>query len=65
MDDALKIMIADIHYKKGLPLEHVSTTLNVPIDAVMRAHGEMLEDIEISATQAYKSVHPDRPIGNA
>jgi hypothetical protein len=65
MDDALKIMIADIHYNKGLPLEHISGALNVPIDEVTRAHGEMLEDIEISTTQVYKAVHPDRPIGNA
>ena len=65
MDDALKIMIADIHYNKGLPLEHVSSVLNVPMDVITRAHGEMLEDVEISTTQVYKSVHPDSPIGNA
>ena len=65
MDDALKIMIADIHFNKGLPLEHVSSTLNVPIEAVKKAQREMLEDIEISTTQVYKSLHPDSPIGNA
>ena len=65
MDDALKIMIADLHYNKGLPLEHVSSALNVPVEVVARAHGEMLEDVEISTTQGYKSVHPDSPIGNA
>ena len=65
MDDALKIMIADIHYNKGLPLEQVSSVLNIPIDLVTRAHGEMLEDIEISTSQVYKAVHPDSPIGNA
>jgi len=64
-DDALKIMIADIHYNKGLPLEHVSSRLNVPLDIVEKAHGEMLEDIEISSSQAYTSFHPDHPSGNA
>ena len=65
MDDALKIMIADIHFKKGLSLEHVSGTLGVPIGMVKKAQGEMLEDIEISTTQVYKSLNPDSPVGNA
>jgi hypothetical protein len=65
MDDALKIMIADIHFNKGLSLEHISSVLNVPLDVVKRAQVEMLEDIEISTTEVYKSIHPDSPIGNA
>jgi hypothetical protein len=65
VDDALKIMIADIHFNKGLPLEHISSEFKVPADVVMRAHSEMLEDVEISTTQVYRSVHPDSPIGNA
>ena len=65
MDNTMKIMIADIHYNKGLPLEHVSSVLNIPIDLVTRAHGEMLEDVEISTTQVYKAVHPESPIGHA
>jgi len=64
-DDALKIMIADIHYNKDLPMEHVSSRLSVPIDVVNKAYAEMLEDIEISTTEVYKSIHPDSPIGNA
>ena len=65
IDDALKIMIVDIHYNKGIPLEEVSTMLRVPMDVVKKAHSEMLEDIEISAAQVYQSIHPDSPIGNA
>jgi hypothetical protein len=65
MDDALKIMIADIHFNKGLSLEHISSVLNIPLDMVERAQAEMLEDVEISTTEVYKSVHPDSPIGNA
>jgi predicted transposase YdaD len=65
MDDALKIMIADMHFNKGLSLEHISGSLSVPLDLVKRAQREMLQDIEISTTQVYKSLHPDSPIGNA
>jgi hypothetical protein len=65
MDDALKIVIADMHFNKGLPLEHISSILNIPLDVMKRAQMEMLEDIEISTTEVYKSLHPDSPIGNA
>ena len=50
IDDALKIMIADIHYKRGLSLGHVADALRVSIDTINKANTEMLEDIEISAS---------------
>jgi hypothetical protein len=65
LDDALKIMIADIHYKKGLSLQHVADALQVSIDTINKANAEMLEDIEITATEAYKMNNPHGLTGNA
>jgi len=64
-DDALKIMIADMHFKKGLSLEEVAGTLKVPVDVVSKANAEMLEDISISTAEVFKAANPDAPFGNA
>lgn len=64
-DDALKILIADMHYVKGLPLQEIAGTLEVPIDTINRANSEMLEDIEIMTTGMYKMDDPDTLMGNA
>ena len=65
VDDALKISIADLVYKKGLSLEQVADTLQVPIDKVGKAHAEMLEDVEISVSEAYKMSNTSGPVGHA
>lgn len=65
LDDALKIMIADMHYTKGMTLRQVADTLRVPIIIVDRANNEMLEDVGISAAELYKMSNPNNPIGNA
>ncbi len=65
LDDALKIMIADMHYTKGMTLKQVADTLRVPIIAVDRANNEMLEDVGISAAEFYKLSNPGNPIGSA
>ena len=49
---------------RAFPWDNFSSALNVPVDVVARAHGEMLEDVQISTTEGYKSVHPNNPIGN-
>jgi len=64
-DDALKIMIADMHFKKGLSLEEVAGALKVPVDVVSKANAEMLEDISISTAEVFKAANPDAPFGNA
>ncbi len=64
-DDALKIIIADMHYVKGLSLQNVADDLEVSIDTINKANSEMLEDIEIMTTEIYKINNPERPIGNA
>lgn len=45
IEDALKIEIADLHYGKGLTLAEVSQKLGVPMDSLLRATGEMMEDV--------------------
>jgi len=65
LDDALKIMIADMHYNKGLSLEHVADALQVSIETINKANAEMLEDIEISAIAEYKMNNPNGLSGSA
>jgi hypothetical protein len=64
-DDALKIMIADMHFIKGCSLEEVADTLVVSIEAINRANAEMMQDIETTAIEAYKTANPDSPVGSA
>ena len=65
LDDALKIMIAELHYGKGVTLEEVSRTLNVPMGRVSVASLEMLEDAGITAAEKYRKEAPTGPAGNA
>jgi hypothetical protein len=65
LDDALKILIASMHYTKGVPLDEVASLLNVSVEVVGKADREMLDDIAISSTEAYRSNNPDGPTGNA
>jgi len=64
-DDALKIMIADMHYVKGLSLQDVADVLDVSIEIINRANAEMMEDVAMTTTELYKINNPERPIGNA
>jgi hypothetical protein len=64
-DDALKIMIADMHYNKGIPLEKVAEKLQVPVDKIKEASAEMLEDVGMTAVEIYRANNPDSPVGNA
>lgn len=65
MDDALKIIIAELHYTQGYSLQEVADTLSVPAETIQKANGEMLEDIEITSGEVYKLANPDASIGNA
>lgn len=64
-DDALKIIIADMHYVKGFSLQNVADDLEVSIETINRANAEMMEDVAMTATELYKINNPERPIGNA
>lgn len=65
VDDALKVMIAEMHYAKGMPLRQVADTLKVSIKDVDIANMEMLEDVGITAAEIYRMGNPGSPIGNA
>ena len=67
LDDALKIMIAELHYGKSMKLDEVSRTLNVPMARISVASLEMLEDAGIAAAELNRKDNPkpDGPAGNA
>lgn len=45
VDDALKIEIAELHYGKRIPLREVSKKLGVPMERLLKANNEMIEDV--------------------
>jgi len=51
-DDVLKVIIAEEHFTKKVPLEQISQKLNLPIDRLDKARTEMLEDVENSTVNA-------------
>jgi hypothetical protein len=65
VDDTLKVMIAEMHYAKGMPLRQVADTLKVSIKDVDIANMEMLEDVGMTAAEIYRMGNPDSPMGNA
>jgi hypothetical protein len=67
LDDALKIMIAELHYGKGMTLEEVARILNLPMGKVSVASLEMLQDAGIAAAALNRKNNPkpDGPAGNA
>jgi hypothetical protein len=65
VDDVLKVLIADIHYAKNLPLEHIADTFKISMDIINRANMEMMQDVEIASSEVYMTKHPDGHVGNA
>lgn len=64
-DDVLKIMIAEMHFGKGLTLEEVAKALSVSLKAINAAIMEMLEDAGIAAAEEYNKNNPNGHVGNA
>jgi hypothetical protein len=63
--DALKILIAEMHYARGMSLPQVASELKVPLDKLIVANREMIEDVGASAAEVYHRMNTDAPIGNA
>ena len=62
IDDMLKVLIAEEHYNKNIPLDKLSDVLKVPVDRLEAAKREMLEDVKESSIKVfYKGLKP----GNA
>lgn len=58
-DDAIKVMIAELHYRDGLSLLQVAERLNVPVMKISYTSLEMLQDVSISSSEAFKKDNPD------
>lgn len=64
-DDALKVVIAEMHYKGGMSLEQLANTLKIRSERLTLANQEMLEDIEMTSSEIYRANNAGRPAGNA
>lgn len=65
VDDALKIIIAELHYVQRFSLQEVADLLEISTAIVNKANEEMIEDIENSEIEIYKLRNPNDQIGNA
>ncbi|MGD8352206.1 MAG: hypothetical protein PVG55_04350, partial [Nitrospirota bacterium] len=54
VSDALKVLIAEMHFLKKKSLEEVAEALKLPLERVAEARREMVEEIEADAIQRYK-----------
>lgn len=63
LDDALKIMLAEMHYGKAMPLEEVAKILNVSMGRISKASLEMIEDAGIAAAKMYNESNKSKPTG--
>lgn len=62
IDDMLKVIIAEEHYNKNIPLDKLSAALKISVDRLESAKLEMLEDVKKTSIKAfYKALKP----GNA
>ncbi|HXW69290.1 MAG TPA: hypothetical protein VEJ88_06745 [Dissulfurispiraceae bacterium] len=64
-DDALKVLIAEMHFEKAIPLPQVADALKVSLKTLNIAVTEMLEDIGTTAAGIYRQENPEGPIGHA
>jgi len=65
ISDALKVIIAELHFVGRIPLEKVGELLCLSKSEIGSAVSEMLEDVGISSAEMFRKLHPDSPIGNA
>ena len=54
VDDALKVLVAEMHFIKKKTMEEVAKALKLPAERVTRARAEMLKDVENAAIEASK-----------
>ncbi len=53
LDDILKVLIGEMHFNGGKPLEELSKTLRVPMPLLNKARAEMMIDVKAAAVEAY------------
>lgn len=53
IDDMLKVLIAEEHFGKSLPLEELAKMLNVSLERLEAAKKSMLEDVRDTSIKAF------------
>ncbi len=62
IDDMIKVLIAEEHFTKNIPLEELANRLKIPVERLESAKSGMIEDVKNTSIKAfYKSLRP----GNA
>jgi len=57
IDDVLKVLIAEEHFTKDIPLDELAKRLNVLVDRLEAAKAGMIEDVKNTSIKAfYKSL---------
>jgi hypothetical protein len=54
LEDALKVLIAELHFGKKTPLKDLAKRLKLPLGRLEKAREEMFGEVESAAIQAYK-----------
>ena len=66
VNDALKVLIAEMHFAHKKTVEEVARALKLSPERITQARAEMLGEVEQSAIDAYKADHgQEGPKGNA
>lgn len=55
LDDALKVLIADMHFARGMALEELANKLKLPVERIQLARTEMIQQVEQEAIDKYKT----------
>ena len=65
VDDALKIIIAEMHFNQHMSLHAVSGLIGVSMNLLIKAQREMVQDISIGASEFFTQTNPEGHCGNA
>lgn len=55
LDDMLKVIIAEEHFTKSVPLSKLAKKLNIPLEQLKSAKQEMLEDVKNASIKSFYS----------
>ncbi len=55
LDDALKVLVAELHFAGKKPLKEVAGRLKLPVERLDKAEKEMLEDVKKAAIEKFKT----------
>lgn len=53
LDDALKVLIAEMHFMQKMPTDKVAEALRLPVERVNSARESMLKEVEELAVKAF------------